>query len=329
VIRVAILSFWHVHATDYAREALDDPRTEIVAAWDEDPERGRAGAASMGVPFHDDLSELLGRPDLDGVIVTTPTRDHRAVLVAAAEAGRHIFTEKVLGLTPADCQSILDAVERSGVTLTISLPRLAHGYTRAIRAMLADERLGEVTLVRTRLSHDGALGEGWLPAHFFDPAQAGGGALVDLGCHPMYLTRLFLGEMPDRVTALFGHLTERPVEDNAVALLGGRNGSLGVVEAGFVNRNSPFSIEVHGTEGSLLYGTPGRTLLHLTSKDRAATELPIPADAPSPFGQWVSHIEDGTKAVENIALAVDLTILMDAAVRSARTGETVRLGATT
>jgi 1,5-anhydro-D-fructose reductase (1,5-anhydro-D-mannitol-forming) len=331
VINLAILSFWHVHATDYAREALDHPRTQIIAAWDEDTERGRAGAASLGVPFHGELTEVLTLPDLDGVIVTTPTSEHRTVIVAAAEAGRHIFTEKVLGLTSSDCQAILDAVERNDVALTVSLPRLAHGYTRAIQGELAEGRLGEITQVRTRLSHDGALGEGWLPAHFFDAGQAGGGALVDLGCHPMYLTRLFLGTMPDRVTALFGHLTDRPVEDNAVALLGLRSGALGVVEAGFVNRNSPFSIEVHGTDGSLFYGTPHPRLLRRTSGEGSDTwaEVPIPEDAPSPFEQWVGHIEDGSKAVENIALAVDLTMLMEAAIRSASAGETVRLARTT
>ena len=328
MIRVAVLSFWHVHATDYAREATDHPRTQIIAAWDEDPERGLTRAASLGVQFHEDLSELLARPDLDGVIVTTPTNAHREVIVAAAEAGRHVFTEKVLGLTPADCEAILQAVDRNDVTLTVSLPRLTHGYTRAITSALAEHGLGEVTFVRTRLSHDGALGEGWLPAHFFDPEAAGGGALIDLGCHPMYLTRLFLGGMPDRITAMFGHVTDRAVEDNAVAVLDGRTGALGLVEAGFVNRNSPFSIEVHGTEGSLFYGTPESKLLVRTSKagtDGEWSELPIPADGPSPFEQWVAHMEDGTKATENIALAVDLTILMDAAIRSARTGETVPL----
>lgn len=330
MIRVAMLSFWHVHARDYAREAMDHPRTEIIAAWDEDAERGRAKAASLGVNFHDDLGELLALPDLDGVIVTTPTDAHREVIVAAAEAGKHIFTEKVLALTPADCRAILDVVERERITLTISLPRLAHGYTRAIRAVLDDKRLGEITLVRARLSHDGALGEGWLPAQFFDPEQAGGGALVDLGCHPMYLTRLFLGEMPDRLTAVFGHLTDRAVEDNAVAVLGLRSGALGVVEAGFVNSNSPFSIEVHGTNASLFYGTPEPRLLLRTSRGGTGedwTELPIPDDSPSPFEQWVGHIEDGTKAVENVALAVELTTLMDAAKRSARTGETIGLAA--
>jgi predicted dehydrogenase len=329
MIRLGILGFWHVHADDYAREAQEHPRTEIVAAWDDDPKRGRAKAKSLGATFHAELGELLARPDLDGVIVTTATRAHREVIVAAARAGKHIFTEKVLALTPAECRAILAAVDRAGVKLTVSLPRLADGYTQATRKVLAERRLGEVTLVRVRLSHDGAVGRPWLPGQFFDPDEAGGGALIDLGCHPMYLTRLFLGGMPDRLTASYGHVTGRAVEDNAVAVLSSGSGALGVVEAGFVNPQSPFTIEVHGTKGSLLYGTPEARLLVRSKpagRDDAWTELPLPGRAPGPFDQWVSHIEKGTVATENIALAVDLTTLMDAANRSARTGRTVQVG---
>jgi 1,5-anhydro-D-fructose reductase (1,5-anhydro-D-mannitol-forming) len=328
MIRLGILSFWHVHAKDYAREAQAHPKTEIVAAWDEDPVRGRAKANELGATFHADLGELLARPDVDGVIVTTPTNAHRDVIVAAAEAGKHVFTEKVLAITPAECRDILAAVERSGVKLTISLPRLAAGYTLATRELLAEGRLGDVTLVRVRLSHDGALGEPWLPPQFFDPQETGGGALIDLGCHPMYLTRRFLGGMPDQLTASFGHVTGHADEDNAVALLQYPGGALGVVEAGFVNPHSPFTIEVHGTKGSLLYGTPEARLLVRSTpsgRDDDWTEVPLPDREPGPFHQWVDHIEQGTTATENIALAIDLTTLMEAANRSARTGQTVRL----
>jgi predicted dehydrogenase len=326
VIRVAILSFWHVHADDYAREAQAHPRTQIVAAWDEDAARGRDKASGLGATFHDDLGEVLARPDVDAVVVTTPTRAHRDVIVAAAIAGKHVFTEKVLALTPPECREILAAVGAAGVKLTVSLPRLADGYTQATRKILADRRLGDITLVRVRLSHDGAVGRRWLPDRFFNPEEAGGGALIDLGCHPMYLTRLFLGSMPDRVTASYGYLTGQPVDDNAVALLHCPSGAIGVVEAGFVNPHSPFTIEIHGTQGSLLYGTPEPRMLMRTTpqgRDDAWTEMPLPDRAPGPFEQWVGHIESGTTATENIALAVDLTTLMDAANRSARTGRGV------
>jgi 1,5-anhydro-D-fructose reductase (1,5-anhydro-D-mannitol-forming) len=328
VIRVAILSFWHVHARDYARQAQAHPRTEIIAAWDEDPARGAAKAAELGASFHDDLAELLARDDVDGVVVTTPTNAHRDVIVAAAQAGKHVFTEKVLAATPAESHQIMDAIERAGVRLTVSLPRLSDSYTVAIRRILAEGRLGQLTLARTRLSHDGALPPGWLPAQFFDLEQARGGALIDLGCHPMYLTRLFLGGMPESVAATYGHVTGREVEDNAVAVLRYPTGAIGLAEAGFVNRHSPFTIEVHGTEGSLLYGTPDARLRIASGgggRDAGWSEVPLPDPVPSPFDQWVSHIEQGTTATENIALALDLTTLMDAANRSAKTGEAIRL----
>jgi len=330
MIRLALLGFWHVHATDYAAEAQANPDTEIVAAWDDDVVRGEAGAGELGVPFERDLGGLLARPDIDGVIVTTKTSAHPEVIGAAVAAGRHVYTEKVLALSPADARGIVDTVERAGVVLTVSLPRLSHGYTTAIREVLASGVLGQVTQVRCRLSHDGAVGRQWLPARFFDRDEAGGGALVDLGCHPLYLTRLFLGEMPESVAAEYGRVTARGVDDNAVAILRHPTGALGIAETGFVNPSSPFTIEVHGTAGSLLYGTPEPRLLIRTATADAEgdwDERPVPADDPTPFEQWVVHIREGTRATENVSLALELTTLVDAADRSALTGRAVTVDA--
>lgn len=337
MIRVALLSFWHVHAKDYARQAQQHPDTEIVALWDEEAARGRVQAEEYGARFYQRLDDVLAQTDMDGVIVNTPTNLHREVMVAAAQAGKHIFTEKVLAPTVRECRDILAAVERSGVVLTVSLPRLNEGYTLAIKDMLNRHLLGKLTLARTRLSHNGAVHtkddpDGWLPPHFFDPVQCGGGALIDLGCHPMYLTRLFLG-LPERVSANFGYVTGRVVEDNAVVVLHYQDGALGVVEAGFVNRYSPFTIEVHGTEGSLLYGGADSTLMvrsalvetFETGGIHAWQEIALPPALPSSFEQWVEHIQRGTKGTENIAMAVDLTLLMEAANRSARAQRPIQL----
>src|SRR5947208_11186907 len=187
MIRVAMLSFWHVHAKDYVEQAQADPATEIVAVWDETPERGRAEAKALNVPFYEKLDDILARADIDGVIVDTPTNLHRDVMIAAAQAGKHIFTEKVIAPTLHECSEILAAIQAAGVKLTVSLPRLYTGYTQAIKEILDQQVLGELTLVRTRLSHNGALSTsnnpaGWLPAHFFNREQCGGGALIDLGC---------------------------------------------------------------------------------------------------------------------------------------------------
>ncbi|PYI54381.1 Gfo/Idh/MocA family protein [Paenibacillus flagellatus] len=328
MIRVAMLSFWHVHARDYAKQITEHPETEIVAVWDEQPERGRKEAQERGVRFYESLDELLAQPDIDAVVVDTPSDMHRDVMVKAANAGKHIFTEKVLAITLREANEIVAAVDKAGVKLTVSLPRLNDSYTLAIQDVLREGLLGELTLVRTRLSHNGATAN-WLPAHFFDAKQTGGGALIDLGCHPMYLARLFLG-LPESVTASYGYVTGKDVEDNAVAVLRYPNGALGIVEAGFVNRFSPFTVELHGTEGSLLYGTPDNRIVLRTSKlgeeaSKSWTVKEQPDPRPSAIQQWVRHIVDGTVAEENIGLALDLTKLMEASNLSARRNQAVKL----
>jgi len=83
---------------------------------------------------------------------------------------------------------------------------------------------------------------------------------------------------------------------------------------------------VHGTEGSLLYGTPEAKLLVRGGADKEwAVQPALPLDRPSAFHQWVAHIQDGTSAIENIQMALDLTRLMEASNLSARTNQPVRL----
>src|SRR5207237_8732965 len=121
-LRVAVLGFWHVHAADYARQARQHPDTEIVAVWDDDEERGRAAATEFSAEFSSDLASLLGRDDIDAVIVTTATSQHRDVMVAAASAGKHIFTEKLLAPTVAEAEEIIAAADAHDVRLMVSLP---------------------------------------------------------------------------------------------------------------------------------------------------------------------------------------------------------------
>jgi 1,5-anhydro-D-fructose reductase (1,5-anhydro-D-mannitol-forming) len=318
MIRVAILSFWHVHARDYANDALNHPNTEIAAVWDELPSRGLEAANQLGVPFIEDLDELMQNPDIDGVIVTTPTNMHRDVMVKAAKAGKHIFTEKVLAPTMKEVNQIIAAVQETGVKLTVSLPRLNDSYTLAVQNVIREGLLGELSLVRVRLAHNGATA-GWLPEHFYNLEQCGGGALIDLGCHPVYLNRLFLG-MPESVSANYGYITGKEVEDNAVSVFRYTNGAIGIAETSFVNSNSPFTVEVHGTEGALMFGTPEPKLLIRSSKKNPSTweEINLPQPRESAFCQWIGHIQNGTEAEENITLAIDLTKLMEASNISAK-----------
>jgi predicted dehydrogenase len=328
-IRVAALGFWHVHAPDYCTSATTHEATQLVAVWDGDDDRGRSGAAQFGVPFVADLDRVLG-VDVDAVIVTAETRRRRELITAAAAAGKHIFTEKLLAPTVDEAEEIVAVVDANDVALMVSLPRLYAGYTQTIRDVIDGGALGELSYGRVRLSHAGAVagqgGRPWLPDRFFDPDEAVGGALTDLGCHPVYLTQLFLGADPETVSATYRSLTRRAVEDQAVVTLGYADQRIGVIEAGFVS-DDKFSIEIMGTEGWLTYRhADGVVRASGSAFENSPQTLPTRGGAPSPFDQWVGHIIDGSRADDNTARAVALTRLVAAANEAAATGATIRYG---
>ena len=327
MIRVAILSFWHVHAQDYAREAEEHPEAEIVAVWDEDPDRGRVEAAERGVDFHENLDEVLSREDVDGVVVTTPTVSHREVIPAATRAGKHVFTEKVVAPTLREAEEIASEAGRAGISFVVSLPRLYAGYTRAVREIFDGGKLGEITYLRVRVSHDGALplegnSGGWLPDRFFEPRESAGGVTVDFGAHPLYLVAHLLG-MPEDVRAAYGRFTGRIVEDNSVVTLRYRNGALGMAEASFVGSAVPFLLEAHGTQGSLLYDPDDG--LRLRRSDAPGWEShETPPNGPSPFQRWVDLASRGETDGDNVRAALSLSALAEAANLSATEDRPVR-----
>jgi 1,5-anhydro-D-fructose reductase (1,5-anhydro-D-mannitol-forming) len=319
VLRLALLGFWHVHAMDHVREAASHPGTEIVVAWDDDADRGRAAAAATGVEWVGRLDDVLARPDLDGVVVDTATSLHREVIVAAARAGKHVFTEKVLAASMAEVEEILGEVDRAGVVLGVSLTRLGEPYAQGIADLVAGGVLGTVTSSRVRIAHTGAL-SGFLPEQFFHPGEAVGGALLDLGAHPIYLSRLIHGRVPETVVAQLGHVTQQPLEDNASVLLAYPGGTLGVAEVSFVG-TSFTGIEVHGTEASAVYSSAdGRLLVRGSGRTDTWCDHPLPPALPSPFRQWVDAVRAGSSDQENLGAAADLTRVMEAAYRSAERG---------
>jgi 1,5-anhydro-D-fructose reductase (1,5-anhydro-D-mannitol-forming) len=131
-IKVAVLGFWHVHATEYAARVRQHPATELVAVWDDDQDGGQVAAKDLDTAFFDDLGDLLARDDVDAVTVTAATSQHHQIMISAANAGKHIFTEKLLAATVAEAEEIIAATDQAGVALVVSLPRLYHGYARAI-----------------------------------------------------------------------------------------------------------------------------------------------------------------------------------------------------
>ena len=115
---------------------------------------------------------------------------------------------------------------------------------------------------------------------------------------------------------LLADMTGRGVEDNASVTVTTADGAIGVIETGFVTPRSPFTLEVHGTEGSVFHGF-GEPHLRLGT-EQGWEEVPLPENAPHPFVQWVDAIDAGTSTTENLERARDLTGFIVAANASAR-----------
>lgn len=327
MLRVAVLSRWHVHADQYAREVRENADADVVRVWDEDAERGAAWASELGAPFERELSAVLASDEVDAVCVTTPTNMHREVMVAAAEAGKHIFTEKVLAASMADARAIADAVRGSGVRFCISFPRRTMPAVLYAKQAAEQGLFGSITAVRVRIAHDGAVRD-WLPAHFYDPVACGGGAMMDLGAHGMYICRWLLGR-PKRIVSVFNTVTGRAVDDNTVSVIEFESGAIAVNETSFTSFGGAYSLEIDGTEGAyrMLSPTTGAEVRSAHLDGGRAWQAPkeLPAARPKPVDQWIAGCVRGKPIDFGIDDALALTELMEAAYAAEDQGRSVAL----
>lgn len=313
MLHVAMLSKWHVHAEGYANMLKNTGKVQITAVWDDDVNRGSEWAARLGADFEPDLDALLARTDVDAVVCDAPTTAHHDILLKAARAKKHIFTEKALAPTLAECEELKAAIEEAGVTFVISYPQRGRSCVQFAKKMIEEGAFGKITLIRSRDAHTGVSG-GWLPDYWFEEKDAGGGAMMDLGCHPMYLLAYFLGK-PRRITGMFTAPFGKKVDENAVAIAEFDGGALGVAETGFDSFNSPQTIEIYGTEGSMIaHGEDVQFSSAKFSDIHSGFFKPtLPPAKPAPLLQFVDACLAGVKSPDGLGIddALALTELLE------------------
>lgn len=321
MVNVAMISGWHVHAKGYAREINDNGNARVCAVWDEDETRGREWAAELGCAFIANFDDVIESPEIDAVAIVSPTNMHAQLLLKAAKAGKHIFTEKVLTLDNEDARKVAKAVKDNGIHFTISFPHKCSDALNYVKRLADEGKLGRITYARLRNCHSGSI-DNWLPAHFYDAKQCGGGAMMDLGAHPMYLLNWFLGK-PLRIQSAFTHITDRPVEDNAVSIIEFENGAVGVSETGFVSRCDRYEFDISGTEGAARVTDSTVEYCNLSDTDRKWITPEVPRLCiPSPVNSWIDSIENNREdnGYFGIDAAVELTKMMTAAYQSSKGG---------
>lgn len=233
----------HARALDYVR------RLELHAVADAQPENAAKLADKLDVSVRN-YDDILSDPDLDAVLITTPTPTHAALIEQAAEAGKHIFVEKPVAGTLADAERVVKVLERTGVQCQVGFQRrFDPAYVEAKRAIDAGE-LGQISTFRGA-SRDPAPP----PLEFL---KSSGGLMVDLGVHDLDTMRFFVGEVAEvravGSAARMPELAPFGLFDSAVATVKFENGALGTLELGL---HTPYGYDIRAE----VLGEKGR--LHL------------------------------------------------------------------
>lgn len=308
----AMLGMWHVHAEQYAKEINALPGCRIAKVWDPDADVAAAWAQKLGgVPAS--LEDILADTSIEGVVVASATNEHPDLIIRSCNAGKAVFTEKVLALRNEDAEAMAAAVKANGTRFGISFPHLSDPAIIFALDAAKSGKLGKLNYARFRKAHNGSTGD-WLPAHFYDPVACGGGAMIDLGAHPMYMLCEVMGGDPVRVQSSFTEMTGRGVEDNAVSLLTFADGAIGVSETSFVSKAYPLTFEIGGTEGTLICRDGKVSWCCPQTEGKWQDVENLPARQPSPLQQWAQATSaDEIPASFGIDAAVRLTRTMVAA----------------
>jgi predicted dehydrogenase len=241
----------------HARALQEVPGTRIVALVSRRRENAEKVLAETRTPpcdIYTDVDAALRRPELDVVIITTPSGNHLEPAVAAAKAGKHVVVEKPLEITPERCDRIIEACDRAGVKLCTIFPSRFGDANMELKKAVDAGRFGRLTLGETTCKW-------WRSQQYYDEggwkgtkALDGGGALMNQAIHNVDLLLWMMGPVKQLCgfAAMLAH--ERiEVEDTAVACLQFESGALGVIQATTsVHPGLPKTIAIHGDAGTVV-----------------------------------------------------------------------------
>jgi UDP-N-acetyl-2-amino-2-deoxyglucuronate dehydrogenase len=250
-VRFAILGAGMI--ADYHRAAIAKhaPAAELVAVGHHRPVRFAELSARFGVPCRP-VEDVLADDGVDAVCICTPSGEHAAQTIAAANAGKHVLVEKPMALSLPEADAMIAACDRSGVRLGVVLQRRFDPIYKRVYDAIAAQALGTLTLGAVTIPY-------YRPQSYYDSAawrgtwaSDGGGVLMNQGIHLVDLLVWFMGD-PTAVRAQTATLQRSiEVEDTLTAMLAFANGALATITAtttawpGF-----PHRVEVYGSAGGI------------------------------------------------------------------------------
>jgi len=309
-------------------------RDQVSVVYSRTGARAKQFAADWNIPrYTTNLAEAINDPNTDVVVVGLPNNQHEEATLLAAKAGKAVLCTKPLGRNAAEAKRMLDAVEKAGV-FGGYLEDLA--YTpKTVKATksIQNGALGKILWARSRETHPGPHSD-W----FWNKEMSGGGAIVDLGCHCIEISRNFIGKDVRPVEVMCWAGTQvHPIEaeDSAVGLVKYASGAIGQFEVSWAFRGGmDLRDEVSGTEGTIWLNHWLRTGFEMfTAKgeqgyvaEKAEGEtgwlFPVGDEVGSlgyvdMFNDMFNSLDNGKQPMETFYDGYVVNAIMDAAYRSA------------
>ena len=244
----------HFHADGYRLAGC-----ELAAICDLDAAMLHRKAEEWGVtPTFEDAAEMFAKAELDVVSICTPVAGHHPVTLAAARAGVHVLCEKPIALDLRQGREMIDACADAGVFLQIGHQMRSDGAVSHAKAMIDAGEIGDIAFIRLRQAHDWG-GAGEVSPSFATKGSAGGGTLLDNGCHVMDMIRYFAGDAEEVFARTATRRWPVDLEDTSLVSIRFMSGALGSVENSWSATGWEEGFWIYGTRGSLEYSNRHQT----------------------------------------------------------------------
>lgn len=189
--------------------------SEIIAIASRDAEKAKRAADELNIPkSYGSYEELLADEEIDAVYNPLPNNLHVEWTIKAAEAGKHVLCEKPIGLSSAEAAKLIDTRDRTGVKIQEAFMVRTHPQWLVVRDLIERERIGALQSITGFFSYFNTDA-----ANIRNSLETGGGALMDIGCYCINLSRFILGEEPRRVSALIERDARTKIDKLTSAIL--------------------------------------------------------------------------------------------------------------
>lgn len=311
-------------------------RDKIVTIYSRKEESAKKFATDYKVPFATtSMEEAINRPEVEVVCISLPNNLHEEAVMLCCKHKKAVITTKPLGRNGAEAKRMLEAVEKAGI-FNGYLEDLV--YTpKFLKASdsVKNGALGRILWAKSRETHPGPHSD-W----FWDLEQAGGGCILDLGCHCVEITRSYIGKDIKPVEVMCWADTQvKPIdaEDHAIGLVKYENGAIGQFEVSWTFRGGlDLRDEVMGTEGTIWVNSFLRTGFEMFTTGKGGDYIAEKAESNSgwlfPVGDELNELgynhmfadmfnamENGTQPKETFYDGYVVNAVLDAAYKSAKT----------